>query len=45
MESLLSEQQDWYWPGVTDQIRGLSGKGINAFCFMELTSIEKCKEK
>ncbi|KAH3770925.1 hypothetical protein DPMN_172224 [Dreissena polymorpha] len=21
MESLLSEQQDWYWPGVADQIR------------------------
>ena len=28
MESLLSEQQDWYWPGVADQIRSLSGKGL-----------------
>ncbi|KAH3851509.1 hypothetical protein DPMN_093991 [Dreissena polymorpha] len=28
MESLLSEQQDWHWPEVADQIRGLSGKGL-----------------
>ena len=28
MELLLSEQQDWYWPGVANQIRGLSGKGL-----------------
>jgi len=28
MELMLSEQHDWYWPGVANQIRGLSGKGL-----------------